>query len=245
MRAHQFRLRLGLYYGKFRGGLHRGSRECTEGRDGMAAPPTSVAEVLPPLLGLLRNALSPRRQGLAPLALRALLDEAGVPPTAASTNASRRPSGSPAAPAATPRGHPPGSGCMRRPAEVLAFSARRARGSRQLSSAVHSLSAAAADCPSSFRTTGASRRLISSRKLSTPCSSPRSTSGCCARILDTTWPIARRGRATESRRAPPHVAVLTRGGARERLQCARAPPHTPSAARHVSCHARTTYARAG
>ena len=91
-------------------------------------------------------------------------------PTAASTNASRRPSGSPPAPAATPRGHPPGSGCMRRPAEVLAFSARRARGSRQLSSAVHSLSAAAADCTSSFRTTGASRRLISSRKLSTPCS---------------------------------------------------------------------------
>ena len=102
-------------------------------------------------------------------------------PTAASTNASRRPSGSPAAPAATPRGHPPGSGCIRRPAQVLAFSAQRARGSRQLSSAVHSLSAAAADCTSSFRTTGASRRLISSRKLSTPCSSRRSTSGCCVR----------------------------------------------------------------
>ena len=46
----------------------------------MAAPPASVAEVLPPLLGLLRNALWPRRQGLAPLALHALLDEAGVPP---------------------------------------------------------------------------------------------------------------------------------------------------------------------
>ena len=172
--------RLDLYYGKFRGGLHRGSRECAEGRDGRRRrPPHSLRCCRPcsasceTLFGLggkdsrrWRSALSSMKPSH---------------PTAASTNASRRPSGSPAAPAATPRGHPPGSGCIRRPAQVLAFSAQRARGSRQLSSAVHSLSAAAADCTSSFRTTGASRRLISSRKLSTPCSSRRSTSGCCVR----------------------------------------------------------------
>ena len=35
--------RLDLYYGKFRGGLHRGSRECAEGRDGRRRrPPHSL-----------------------------------------------------------------------------------------------------------------------------------------------------------------------------------------------------------